>query len=96
MGQNIIKAYFDLSAWLTLSSKNRNKGRNKAGKPFPKRQILEPSKLKEFADDKFRFDGKGKRFSKRIENNVGKAEIARYEQFLVFPQCFQKTNAADA
>ena len=28
--------------------------------------------------------------SKRIENNVGKGEIARYEQFLLFPQCFQK------
>ena len=27
---------------------------------------------------------------KRVENNVGKGEIARYEQFLLFPQCFQK------
>ena len=26
--------------------------------------------------------------SKSIENNVGKGEIARYEQFLLFPQCF--------
>ena len=24
------------------------------------------------------------------ENTVGKGEIARYEQFLLFPQCFQK------
>ena len=23
-------------------------------------------------------------------NTVGKGEIARYEQFLLFPQCFQK------
>ena len=23
-------------------------------------------------------------------NTVGKEEIARYEQFLLFPQCFQK------
>ena len=30
------------------------------------------------------------KFSKRIENTVGKGEIARYEQFLLFPQCFQK------
>ena len=29
-------------------------------------------------------------FSKRVENTVGKGEIARYEQFLLFPQCFQK------
>ena len=24
-----------------------------------------------------------------VENTVGKGEIARYEQFLLFPQCFQ-------
>ena len=30
-----------------------------------------------------------------IENTVGKGEIARYEQFLLFPQCFQKTYTAD-
>ena len=29
-------------------------------------------------------------FSKRVENIVGKGEIARYEQFLLFPRCFQK------
>ena len=28
--------------------------------------------------------------SDRVKNNVGKEEIARYEQFLLFPQCFQK------
>ena len=32
---------------------------------------------------------------KRVENTVGKGEIARYEQFLLFPQCFQKTCTAD-
>ena len=26
----------------------------------------------------------------RIENILGKGEIARYEHFLLFPQCFQK------
>ena len=25
-----------------------------------------------------------------MENTVGKGEIAHYEQFLLFPQCFQK------
>ena len=30
------------------------------------------------------------KFSKWVENTVGKGEIARYEQFLLFPQCFQK------
>ena len=33
----------------------------------------------------------GRKFSKPVENSAGKGEIARYEQFLLFPQCFQKT-----
>ena len=32
---------------------------------------------------------------KRVENTLEKGEIARYEQFLLFPQCFQKTCTAD-
>ena len=31
-------------------------------KPFPKQQILEPSKLKEFADDKFKYDENSSKF----------------------------------
>ena len=27
---------------------------------------------------------------KQVENTVGKGEIARSEQFLLFPKCFQK------
>ena len=46
--------------------------------------------MKEFADDNFEFDGNSSKFSKWVENTVGKGEIARYEQFLLFPQCFQK------
>ena len=64
-------------------------------KPFPKRQILDSFKLKEFADDNLKFDENGRKFSKRIENTVRKGEIARYEQFLLFPQCFQKNCNAD-
>ena len=30
-----------------------------------------------------------------VENVVGKGEIARYEQFLLFPQCFQKLSRVD-
>ena len=58
--------------------------------PITRRQILDPSKLKEFADDNFKFDENGSKLSKQVENNVGKGEIARYEQFHLFPQCFQK------
>ena len=51
--------------------------------------------MKEFADDNFEFDEKSKKFSKRMESTVGKGEIARYEQFLLFPQCFENTSTAD-
>ena len=57
-------------------------------------EILDSSKLKEFADDNFKFDKNEGKFSKRVENTVGKEEIAHYEQFLLFPQCFQKTCTA--
>ena len=63
--------------------------------PFPKRQILDSSKLKDFADENFIVDENGGKFFKRIENTVGKGEIARYEQFLLFTQCFQKTCTTD-
>ena len=46
--------------------------------PFPKRQILDSSKLKEFADDNFKFYQNGREFSKWMENTVGKGEIARF------------------
>ena len=31
------------------------------------------------------------RGEKEKEGTVGKGEIARYEQFILFPQCFQKS-----
>ena len=43
-----------------------------------------------FQTDNFKFDLNGRKLSKRVENTVGKGEIARDEQFLLFPQCFQK------
>ena len=57
-------------------------------------KIADSSKLKEFSDNNFKFDKIGRKFSMRVENTVGKGEIARYEQFLLFPQCFQKTCCA--
>ena len=51
--------------------------------------------MKEFADDKFKFDKNCRKFSKKVENTVGKGEIACYKQFLLFPQCFQETSTAD-
>ena len=43
------------------------------------------SKLKEFADDNFKFDENGRKFFEQVENTMGKGEIARFEQFLLFP-----------
>ena len=57
--------------------------------------MLDSSKLEEFADDNFKFDENDRKFSKWIENTVGKGKIARYEHFLFFPQCFQKTCTAN-
>ena len=46
--------------------------------------------MKDFSDDNFKFYENGRKLSKLVENTVGKGEIARYKQFLLFPQCFQK------
>ena len=58
-------------------------------------QILDLSKLKEFADNNFKFDENGGKFSKREGNIVGEVEIARYEQFFLFLWYFQKTCTTD-
>ena len=49
--------------------------------PFPKRQSL---------DNNFKLNENDGKFCKMIENTVRKEEIARYKQFLLFPQCFEK------
>ena len=47
---------------------------------FSKRQNSDSSKLKEFAEDKFKYDENGWKLSKMLENAVGKWEIARYKR----------------
>ena len=51
---------------------------------FPKRQVLDSFKLKEFADDNFEFDENGRKFSEQVENADGKGEISP------FPTVFSK------
>ena len=46
--------------------------------PFPIRQILYSSKLREFADDNFKFDENGRKLSEQVENTVGKGEISPF------------------
>ena len=62
---------------------------------FPKRQNLDSSKLKEFTHDNSKYVENGRKFFKQVENTVGKGEIGRYEQFLLFQQRFQKTSIED-
>ena len=40
--------------------------------------------MKEFADDSSKFDKYGRKFSKFVENAVGKGEIPCCKQFLLF------------
>ena len=63
--------------------------------PFPNNKFQTPPNLRDFADDNFKFDQNRRKFSKRVENTGGMGKIVCYEQFLVFPQCFQKTCSAD-
>ena len=67
----------------------------KTHNPLPNDKVLDSSKLKEFADDNFELDENGRKFSKRVENAMGKTEIAHYERFLLFPQCFLKAYNVD-
>ena len=62
---------------------------------FPIPQVLDSFKLKKVSDDNFNFNENGRKFSKREENIMQKGEITGYEQFLLFPHCFQKTCTAD-
>ena len=56
---------------------------------LPNDIFLDPSNLKEFADDNFKFNKNDQKFSKRVKNNVWNGEIACYEQIFLFPQCFK-------
>ena len=57
--------------------------------------MFNSTKLKEFVDDNFKFEENDRKLSQWLENTEEKGEIACHEQFLLFPQCFQKTCTAD-
>ena len=42
--------------------------------------------LRDIADDNSKFEENGRKFSEWVENTVGKGEIARYKQCLLFPK----------
>ena len=58
--------------------------------PFPKRQILDSCKLKEFADDNFKFNGNGRQFFKQVENAEGKRRNCSLRAISPFPSVFSK------
>ena len=68
-------------------------------KPFPNKPLFLPvcntDKQFLFFPTVFSIHENGGKFSERAENAVGKGEIARYEQFLLFQQSFQKTCTAE-
>ena len=74
---------------MELINSNVTRGHTFKINPLPDDKFYS-SKLIQFADDNFKIDENGRKLSKRVENTVGKGEIACYEQFLLFPQCFQK------
>ena len=57
-------------------------------------RLFQTERLK-FADENFKFDENSRKFAKRVENTLEKGEIDRYEEFLLFPQCFLKTCIGD-
>ena len=58
--------------------------------PLPEDNFLDSSKLREFADDNFKFDEYGRKLSKREENTVGKGKIARTSNFSFSHSVFKR------
>ena len=56
---------------------------------IPKRQNLDSSKLKEFADDNFIFDENGRKFLKRVEN-TGIRRSCSLQAISLFPTVLSK------
>ena len=59
------------------------------GLSLTKRQILDSSYSEQVTDNKFKFDENGGKFSERVENAMGKEEIAR-RAINPFPTAFSK------
>ena len=58
--------------------------------PFPRRQILDSSKLKEFADDKFKFYENARKFSKIDKRHCGKRRNCSLRAISPFLTVFSK------
>ena len=58
--------------------------------PFPKWQILDSSKLKEFAGENFKFDENSRKFSMMYRNTVKKRRNCSLWAISFFPTVFSK------
>ena len=63
--------------------------------PFPNDKFYIPSIRNNLQMTILKIDENSRKLSRPVENTVGKGEIARYEQFLLFPQCFRKVSTAE-
>ena len=64
-------------------------------KTFSKQQILDSSKLKDFANDNFERDENRRKFSKRVEKAVGKKEKLLVMSNFYFPTVVKRLVTAD-
>ena len=76
-------AYNGISPFLTMFSTAKYLN------PFPKRQILDSSKFKEFADDNFKFDEGSRMLFKQVEN-TGERRNCSLQAISPFPTVFSK------
>ena len=58
--------------------------------PLPDDKILDRSKLKQSADDDFKFDESSRKFSERVENTFGQGEIAILRAISPFSTVFSR------
>ena len=58
---------------------------SKLSYPITRQQILDSYKLKEFADDNFKFDENGRKLFKQVENTVGKRRNCLLQAISPFP-----------
>ena len=86
----------DIWDWILFKSKNMHffppidpLPHNSNFQPITGRQILDSSKLKEFADHNFKFDKKGRKLSKQAEN-TGKRRNCSLRAISRFPTVFSK------
>ena len=78
LSKNFTSHFFPLSdAW------------TKPFNPFPNNKFRRFQTEKKFADGNFKFDVNGRKFSKRVENTVGKGELLVTSDFS-FPTVFSK------